>query len=142
MPGEADAEMEERIARHRARRPASWTTVEEPLAPETHASALPSGTVLLVDCVSLWVSNLLLAIPEGERDASDRILFRVRLFLEAAAASAGDVILVSGETGCGVVPVSPLGRLYRDILGWTNQEIARTAADVWFLVAGLPQRLK
>ena len=135
-----DTEMSERISRHRARRPASWTTVEEPMDLTPRAFALARGETLLVDCLSLWVSNMLCGADESV-DSGDGILARVRTFLSAAAASAGDVILVSNETGCGVVPVSGLGRRYRDILGWANQAAADAADEVWFLVAGLPQRL-
>jgi len=96
-----------------------------------------------MDCLSLWISNLLFEGPEtGDEEAVERILGRVRGLMVSAASSRGDVILVSSETGCGVVPPTPLGRLYRDILGWANQEAAKAAGEVWFIVAGLPQKLK
>ena len=138
-----DAEMSDRIARHRSRRPATWRTAEEPYALEEAFSALEAGSVVLVDCLSLWVSNLLLIAPEqGDMGTSDAILERVRRFFDAAKRASADVIVVSNETGCGVVPPSHLGRLYRDILGWANQEAAQAADEVWFVVAGLPRRLK
>jgi adenosylcobinamide kinase/adenosylcobinamide-phosphate guanylyltransferase len=138
-----DVEMSDRIARHRSHRPSTWRTTEEAYEIEEQASALVAGDVMLVDCLSLWVSNLLLETPEqGEVGTAEAVLGRVRKFLHAARRSLGDVILVSNETGCGVVPPSRLGRLYRDILGWANQEAAKVADEVWFLVAGLPQRLK
>lgn len=138
-----DPEMTARIDRHKSRRPESWSTVEEPFSPETHIAALPDKSVVLMDCLSLWVNNLLLTLPEGNDDrAADSILSRVRAFFHSAILSRGDVIVVSNETGCGVVPSSHLGRLYRDILGWANQEAAHFADEVWFLVAGLPQKLK
>ena len=138
-----DTEMCDRIARHRSRRPSSWKTVEEPYGIEDVVASLDAESVALVDCMSLWVSNLLLMTPEqDDSGAADAVLERVRVFFDAAKRSSGDVIVVSNETGCGVVPSSHLGRLYRDILGWANQEAARTADEVWFLVAGLPQRLK
>ena len=138
-----DAEMCNRIARHRSRRPSAWSTVEEPYGIEDVVASLEAGSVVLVDCLSLWVSNLLLITPEqGDSGTADAVLGRVRVYLDAAKRSAGDVIVVSNETGCGVVPSSHLGRLYRDILGWANQEAAQAADEVWFLVAGLPQRLK
>ena len=138
-----DAEMSDRIARHRSRRPSSWSTVEVPFAVAEELERLMPGTVALVDCLSLWVSNLLLAAPEkGHEATSDEILERVEEFLDSARRSSADVIIVSNETGCGVVPTSRLGRLYRDILGWANQAAAREADEVWLLVAGLPQRIK
>lgn len=138
-----DAEMSDRIARHRSRRPSSWSTVEVPFAVAEELERLTPGTVALLDCLSLWVSNLLLAAPEkGHEATSDEILERVEEFLDSARRSSADVIIVSNETGCGVVPTSRLGRLYRDILGWANQAAAREADEVWLLVAGLPQRIK
>ena len=138
-----DAEMSDRIARHRSRRPSSWSTVEVPFAVAEELERLTPGTVALLDCLSLWVSNLLLAAPErGYEATSDEILERVEEFLDSARRSSADVIIVSNETGCGVVPASRLGRLYRDILGWANQAAAREADEVWLLVAGLPQRIK
>lgn len=138
-----DAEMCDRISRHRSRRPSAWRTVEEPYGIEDVVARLDAGSVALVDCLSLWVSNLLLMTPEqGDSGIADSVLGRVRAFLDAGKRSSGDVIVVSNETGCGVVPSSHLGRLYRDILGWANQEAAQAADEAWFLVAGLPQRLK
>ena len=138
-----DAEMSDRIARHRSRRPSSWSTVEVPFAVAEELERLTPGTVALLDCLSLWVSNLLLAAPEkGHEATSDEILERVEEFLDSARRSSADIIIVSNETGWGVVPPSRLGRLYRDILGWANQVTARKADEVWLLVAGLPQRIK
>ena len=138
-----DAEMRDRIARHRSRRPASWSTVEAPYELEKAVRDLEEGSVLLVDCLSMWVSNLLLLLSvQGESGGAVEITERVKRFLEAARRSHGDVIVVSSEVGCGVVPPSNLGRLYRDALGWANQMAAQAADEVWFLVAGLPQRLK
>ncbi len=134
-----DAEMCDRISRHRSRRPSAWSTVGEPYGIEEVVASLEAGSVALVDCLSLWVSSLLLMTPEqGDSGTADSVL-DVRAFLDAAKRSSGDVIVVSNETGCGVVPSSHLGRLYRDILGWANQEAAQAADEVWFLVAGLPQ---
>ncbi len=138
-----DGEMVARIARHRARRPSDWLLAEEPRDPAAALAALPEGCLVLVDCLSLWVSNLLLAMPEDVDvdSAADDILERVRAFLGALRRH-GDALVVSNEVGCGIVPVSRLGRLYQDILGWANQEAARSADTVWHLVAGLPRRLK
>ncbi|MDI9370658.1 MAG: bifunctional adenosylcobinamide kinase/adenosylcobinamide-phosphate guanylyltransferase [Synergistaceae bacterium] len=138
-----DAEMADRITRHRSRRPGTWRTVEAPYSVAEEFEGLGPGTVVLMDCLSLWVSNLLLTVPEKDYGgASDELLSRVDDCLKAVRRSSADLILVSNETGCGVVPSSRLGRLYRDILGWANQAAAREADEVWLLVAGLPQRLK
>ena len=138
LPG--DEEMEGRVERHRRRRPLSWGTVEEPLDLEGALLKMEENTVALVDCLSVWMSNLLLA--EADEEPEEAILRRAKAFCSGARSSPADVVAVSGETGWGVVPATSLGRLYRDILGAVNQEAARHADEVWLVVAGLPQRLK
>lgn len=138
-----DREMADRIARHRARRPSSWRTVEAPFTAVEELERAGTDTVVLLDCLGLWVSNMLLA-QEGQEDddISDSILARVDALLAAARRTRSDLIVVSNEAGCGLVPPSRLGRLFRDTLGWANQAVAREADEAWLLVAGLPQRLK
>lgn len=130
-----DEEMASRIARHRAERPAGWVTVEEPLAlPEALRTA---GTpTALVDCLSLWVSNLMLSgLPDGA------VLERVGDLLEVAGARPGLTLCVTNEVGLGLVPEYPLGRRYRDLLGWANQRVAAASREAWLTVSGLPLRL-
>ena len=130
-----DAEMAERIAAHRARRGAFWRTVESPLAlAEVVATEAAQNRPLLVDCLTLWLSNLLLAGRPIEDD--------VRVLCSALPEAAGQVVLVSNEVGMGLVPETPLGRHFRDAAGWLNQEIAAIADRVVFVVAGLPLILK
>lgn len=134
--GEAlDEEMRERIARHREDRGARWRTVEAPLdLPETlRREALP-GRVLLVDCLTLWLSNLML----GEHDvaiATDRVL-------EALREARGSVLIVSNEVGLGIVPENALARRFRDEAGRMNQRVAAAATEVLFVAAGLTLRMK
>ncbi len=134
-----DDEMRERIARHRRERPASWSTVEVPIALE---DALLENEarhdLLLVDCLTVWTSNIL--YHEG-RDSS-RIFARVDCLCKTLARIAADVILVSNEVGGGVVPEYEDGRLYRDLLGTVNQKVAAVADDVILLVAGCPLVIK
>jgi adenosylcobinamide kinase/adenosylcobinamide-phosphate guanylyltransferase len=137
-----DPEMADRIDRHRKRRPSAWRTVEEPLALEEALLNLESGSVALVDCLGLWVSNLLFFLPEQQGGQEEGILRWVRAFCGAASASAAEVVAVSSETGLGVIPPTPLGRLYRDLLGLANQEAARSAGEAWLVVAGLSLKLK
>ena len=137
-----DGEMERRILSHQARRPDAWKTMEEPEDPGRRIGEMPDNSVVLVDCLSLWVSGLLMASPEEGNAAVERVLGKVREFFQGAAKALCDVIVVSSEVGAGVVPPSPLGRLYRDVLGLANQEGAKAADEVWFVVAGLPRRLK
>ena len=130
-----DAEMAERIAAHRARRGPFWHTVEASLAlgQAIAAEAAPERPVL-VDCLTLWLSNLLLAGRQwsDEADGLRRVLREV----------AGPVVLVSNEVGMGLVPETPLGRRFRDAAGRLNQDVAALADRVVFVAAGLPLVLK
>ena len=130
-----DAEMRERIAEHRARRGPSWALVEEPLAlAEAIAQHADGAHVLLVDCLTLWLSNLLFA---------DRDLEAAHPPLLAALREArGPVVLVSNEVGLGIVPDNALARRFRDAQGRLNQAVAGAASRVEFMAAGLPLTLK
>lgn len=132
--GEAhDDEMAERIAHHRSRRPADWRTVEEPLAlAAVLRREAATSTCLLVDCLTLWLTNVLLAGCEDEIDA----------LLAALPALPGHVILVSNEVGWGIVPENALARRFRDEQGRLNQRIAASADEVTLVAAGLPLTLK
>ncbi len=137
-PGD-DAEWAARIAVHRARRPASWTTLET-TAP---ADLLRNGAVL-VDSVTTWVAALMDetgAWADGP-GAAERLASRCNALLDAWTVTPAHVVAVSDEVGLGVVPETPSGRLFRDVLGSVNQRLAGSADDVWFVVAGLPQRLR
>ena len=138
--GEAlDDEMRQRIERHRQERPAGWTTIEAPNAMED-AVLECSGRVdlILIDCLTLWVSNLM-AI---EGPSPERIFARAQRLCEAMKKADASVVLVSNEVGSGVVPVSADGRLYRDLLGGVNQQVAAAADCVLLLVAGCPLAVK
>lgn len=127
-----DEEMGIKIARHRLERPLDWVTVEEPLA-VGQAVARFSGAFVIVDCLTLWASNVLLA--GGDTAAAvDSLL--------VGLAAAGRVVVVSNEVGSGVVPEYRLGREYRDLLGEVNARVAAMAANVVLMVAGLPLTLK
>ena len=128
-----DEEMRARIAAHRARRGPSWQTVE---APQELAEAviLAQPAPVLVDCLTLWLSNLMLIDADIEAET-----VRLERALEAATAP---VILVSNEVGSGIVPEHPLGRGFRDLQGALNQRIAARAERVVLMVAGLPLAVK
>ncbi|WP_284176711.1 bifunctional adenosylcobinamide kinase/adenosylcobinamide-phosphate guanylyltransferase [Rhabdaerophilum sp. SD176] len=131
-----DEEMRERIRQHRVDREGDgWQTIEEPLdlaGAITRASA--ADAVLLVDCLTLWLSNLMLADrPVAPETAA---------LLGALATASGPVILVSNEVGLGIVPETPLGRAFRDAQGRLNQHVAALADHVVFMAAGLPLTLK
>lgn len=133
--GAYDGEMEERIAMHRLDRGERWETVEEQidLAAVVDQYAV-AGTVLLVDCLTLWLSNLMLA----ERDVGPAS----RELIAALERQEGHVILVSNEVGSGIVPETPLGRAFRDEAGRLNQHVAAAADSVALVIAGLPLWLK
>lgn len=129
-----DAEMAERIGRHRSERGSGWVTVEAPLDLPGAVIALPSGSFGVVDCLTLWLSNLMGA--GRDVDAATAAL------LEAIDRCPADLALVSNEVGLGLVPETPLGRAFRDEQGRLNQAVAARAAVVEFIAAGLPLRLK
>jgi adenosylcobinamide kinase / adenosylcobinamide-phosphate guanylyltransferase len=130
-----DAEMAERIAEHRARRGAFWRTVEAPLMlARAIATEAECGRPLLVDCLTLWLSNVLLAGKPLDEES--------RMLCSALREAAGPVVLVSNEVGMGLVPETPLGRQFRDAAGRLNQQVAALADRVVFIAAGLPLVLK
>jgi len=135
-----DPEMARRIARHRADRPLHWTTVEAPVALADALAGLEGkADVVLVDCLNLWVSNLL----GREPDLSDEgLLAETTRLTDLLTRRRFHALLVSNEVGGGVHPESPLGRRFRDALGLVNQAVARSADDVVLLVAGCPLWLK
>jgi len=127
-----DGEMAERIARHRAERGPRWRTVEAPLEIAEVVAALTPGEVGVVDCLTLWLSNLMHADREIERE-TDRLI---------AAAAHRNLILIANEVGLGIVPDNALARRFRDAAGRLNQTLAAVADEVVFVAAGLPMTLK
>lgn len=137
-----DEEMGRRVERHKSRRPDSWHTVEAPLDVVRDIVGLEERVVLL-DCLSGWVSNLLLAHEEdGEEAVLDTVVGVVDELLVAVRESGKTVAVVTNEVGSGVVPAYPLGRWYRDALGLANQRVAAEADAVCLMVVGLPLVLK
>jgi adenosylcobinamide kinase/adenosylcobinamide-phosphate guanylyltransferase len=129
--GEAgDEEMADRIRLHRAERPAGWSTVEEPLELLTAITRVPEGDTLIIDCLSLWVANVL------ERGDEDRVEDEARAAAATAAQRSGLTVAVSNEVGLGIVPVTLLGRRYRDVLGRVNSIWVDASARAVLVVAG------
>lgn len=139
-----DAEMRQRIERHRERRPAVWRTLEvqREIGPAILKRA-DGAQVVLLDCLTLLISNRLV---EGDDPFSPETQKQVRAEVDDLVACAGQLtghlIVVSNEVGLGLVPASPLGRAYRDLLGHANQALAEVADEVFFLVAGIPVTVK
>jgi len=131
-----DDEMRARIAEHRRQRRSGWITVEAPLDPAAALGGAGSRPAALVDCVTLWLSNLI----EAGRD-DDAIEAAVQA-LVAGTAATRPLVLVTNEVGLGIVPEHPLARRYRDLIGRVNQRIAAAATEVHLLVCGQPLRIK
>jgi adenosylcobinamide kinase/adenosylcobinamide-phosphate guanylyltransferase len=147
-----DDEMRDRIARHRADRPAEWKTVEEPIDLARAVRETIIEATLLIDCATLWISNLMWEFREEPAAEQSRLILAevdnlidaVRLRAENATGrvTAGEVIIVSNEVGCGLVPEHSVSRAFRDLQGFANQRLAHAADNVVFIVAGLPLLLK
>lgn len=135
-----DADMAQRIKAHQANRPATWQTLEEPLElSRALNTALPGHTTAIVDCLTLWVSNLLMA--DGKM--TDRSLAeKTSALLQVVKSHQARWIFVSNEVGLGVVPSTELGGHFRDLLGRVNQQFAVEADQVYLMVAGLPIDVK
>ncbi len=132
-----DAEMRRRIRAHRRSRPRRWRTVETPLALAPAVAAARAETVI-VDCLTLWLSNLLLRHDRLTPVGEGAILSHAKALVRAARQRHGTVVVVSNEVGLGLVPATPLGRVYRDLLGRVNQLVAAHADHVYLMVAGMP----
>jgi len=140
-----DVEMAQRIAQHQQERPATWRTLEAPRhVGQTIALKLGDATVVLVDCLTLLVSNTILRLSESPDPAAAAAAVQAELtaLLQTCQGSAATYIVVSNEVGLGLVPDNPLGRLYRDLLGRANQTLAAQAEAVYFMMAGLPVEVK
>lgn len=130
-----DDEMVERIRAHRAMRPAEWHVVEEPRDLERVIPTIPVHATLILDCLTLWTSNLIEQLPANE------IVRRAAGLAASVRERRGLSIVVSNEVGLGLVPPNPLGRVYRDLLGQVNRCWADASDDMWLVVAGRGVRL-
>jgi adenosylcobinamide kinase/adenosylcobinamide-phosphate guanylyltransferase len=136
IPG--DDEMKARVARHCAERGAGWTTVEAPLAlAEAIAENDRNGCVILVDCLTLWISNMLL-----ETGSPAEVEPRIPLLIRTLAQISCPVVVVSNEVGAGIVPENKLARQFRDLAGTANQAVAAAADRVVWVLAGIPVTIK
>ncbi|MXZ62901.1 MAG: bifunctional adenosylcobinamide kinase/adenosylcobinamide-phosphate guanylyltransferase [Chloroflexi bacterium] len=136
-----DEELVRRVEAHRAARPEDWETVEAPLDPVAALAAADPAHCVLLDCLSLWVSNRM--GPLGESPTLDdlerlegELAAEVARLVETARARVGETVVVTNEVGSGLVPPYPLGRAYRDVLGRVNQQVSAAADRAWLLVSG------
>jgi len=131
-----DHEMQLRIKLHRERRKSLWQTIESPIDLQTVLRSLNGlGKPVLVDCITLWLSNLLCSAPTGAEIAVDGLCDEIEVVDYP-------LVIVSNEVGGGIVPDNALARKFRDLSGLTNQRLARICASVFLVTAGLPLRLK
>jgi adenosylcobinamide kinase/adenosylcobinamide-phosphate guanylyltransferase len=133
-----DDEMKQRVAKHQKQRSQNWVTVEEPLRlPEAILANSANAGVVLVDCLTLWVSNLLM-----ETGDEKKIEGTISQLIDALEKATCPIVLVSNEVGTGIVPENELARQYRDLIGLVNQAAAKTAGKVIWMVAGIPVTVK
>lgn len=138
----SDEEMKTRIVKHQNRRPKTWRTIEVKLE-LADVIQNSSETIVLIDCLSGFVSTVLLEYEhEGEESVIEKVLESIRQLTNVLQASNKTIIIVTNEVGNGVVPPYPLGRWYRDALGLANQRVAKVAGAVSLVTVGIPQTLK
>ncbi|MEE9200680.1 MAG: bifunctional adenosylcobinamide kinase/adenosylcobinamide-phosphate guanylyltransferase [Candidatus Brocadiales bacterium] len=135
-----DDEMRRRVEMHKKRRPASWKTIESPTDLAQTLQKI-QAELILIDCLTLYVSNMLL--DNKERDAKEKyITNEIERLCNVSYESEAEVIMVSNEVGLGIVPADPIGRQFRDIAGMVNQTVATKANEVYLVTAGIPLALK
>ena len=133
-----DDEMKQRVAKHQTARSQNWITVEEPLhLPEAILQNSRRAEVILIDCLTLWVNNLLM-----ETDDEKQLEQTISQLINTLEKTTRPIVLVSNEVGTGIVPENKLARQYRDIIGLVNQAVAKTASKVIWMVAGIPVTVK
>jgi adenosylcobinamide kinase/adenosylcobinamide-phosphate guanylyltransferase len=137
-----DNEMRRRITRHQELRPPSWLTIEEPLAvADAVGRSTPTSTLILIDCITIWLSNLLFEWrSETESQVEENAREQVSRLVEASRTA--QLIAVTNEVGSGIVPDSAVARQFRDLQGFVNQQLAQSADSVYLVVSGIPVRIK
>ncbi len=144
-----DEEMRQRIEEHQRRRPPAWRTMEIPLDVGSKlAGAISDAEVVLLDCLTLLVSNIMGECAEEDLEKADcslveeRLISELQSLMECIDDTSGTFIIVSNEVGMGLVPMNRAGRLYRDLLGRANQMLAQKADEVYFMFGGIPLEVK
>lgn len=139
-----DDEMAKRIKKHKKERGNNWNTIEEPIRIANVIKRNKGYDVILLDCLTLWVSNLMHreARSKGQGARGGRTLQKITDLISACKKAKASIIIVSNEVGLGIVPDNPLARQFRDIAGFANQKIADAAGEVYFMVSGIPSKIK
>ncbi|MCP4650507.1 MAG: bifunctional adenosylcobinamide kinase/adenosylcobinamide-phosphate guanylyltransferase [PVC group bacterium] len=133
----ADAEMKQRVRKHKKSRPKNWQTIEEPIDVISVLKQLKDDELVIFDCLTLWVSNLLLSGFEEKE-----VIKIIEKFVEQLKINKANVIIVSNEVGWGIVPENKLARVFRDIIGTAHQKIAKVSDEAYLMVAGMPMKIK
>ncbi len=137
-----DKEMAEKIKNHKKQRGSKWTTIEEPIKVADVIRWDKKHDVLLLDCLTLWVSNLM-SKESGVRSQKSEVIYKnINQLISTCKNSKANIVVVSNEVGLGIVPDNPLARRFRDIAGYANQKMAEAADEVYFVAAGMPMRMK
>lgn len=141
-----DDEMRERIKIHRARRPFNWKVIESPYQVDKIISEMnEDADLIFIDCITLYITNMLLSQENPinhQKQRQEQILGEISKLSKACRKSKSDIIVVSSEVGLGIVPDNALSRLFRDIAGYANQILAEEADEVYFIIAGIAQKIK
>lgn len=139
-----DAEMDERIRRHvEQRQGRGWQDLEEPVHLRQLFSSLDPGVNVLIDCLTLWVNNMMYSVELSGKEINDEVMCsRAQKLALAAREFSGTVIMVTNEVGLGIVPDNPMARRYRDLVGRCNQVMASLADEVFLVTCGLPLQIK
>ena len=133
----SDAEMKERVERHRRARPKDWKTIEAPIDVTAALKDLAQVDAVIIDCITLFLTNLMM-----ENVSDDDILSEVTNLVQASQEADFAVVIVSNEVGAGVVPPNEMGRRYRDLSGFAIQIVAQSADEAYFMVSGIPVKIK
>lgn len=137
-----DKEMAEKIKKHKKQRGNNWTTIEEPIKLADVIRGDKKHDVILLDCLTLWVSNLM-SKESGVRSQKSEVIYKnINQLISTCKKSKANIVVVSNEVGLGIVPDNPLARKFRDIAGIANQKMAEAADEVYFVAAGMPMRMK
>lgn len=137
-----DKEMAERIKKHKKERGNNWTTIEEPIHVADVIRDNKKHDVILLDCITIWLSNLM-SRKSGVRSQKSEVIYKnINHLASACRNSKANIIVVSNEVGLGIVPDNPLARQFRDIAGYANQKIAAAADEVYFVVSGMAMKMK